>query len=55
MSAIEGSLAKAEKLEQLMNLIASKIDLLSTTKAALVPSTPTLHPDTVTIAAPSLA
>jgi hypothetical protein len=42
MSAIEGSLAKVDKLETLMNLIARKMDLAPASDAALVPPTP--HP-----------
>ena len=55
MSAIEGLLAKVDKLKQLMNHIASKkMDLSPATASALVP--PTLQhapPDTVTVSAPT--
>ena len=56
MSAIEGSMAKVDKLEQLMNLIASKMDLFPASDAALVPPTPhPAPPDTVTVDAPAFA
>ena len=53
MSAIEGLLAKVDKLEQLMNLIASKMDLLPGPPPNPLLSLPlfTLHP---LILAPSL-
>ena len=48
MSLIEGSLAKVDKLESMMTLIASKLGMLSEsappTGAALVPPTPTIAP-----------
>jgi len=51
MSAIEGSLAKVDRLEQLMNLIASRMDLLPG-DSALVPPTPQqAPPDTVNVSA----
>ena len=56
MSAIEGLLAKVDHLEQLMSLIASKMDLLPDTASSLVPPTcQQSPPDTVTTSASTSA
>ena len=53
MSGIEGSLAKVDKLEQLMNLIASRMDLLPGASALVPPTPQQAPPDTVNVSAPS--